>query len=167
MRRQFRLLPADVFIGLDGASLLPPLHQLHDKADARIKPLRRRVARGPRFNNAYNPLTKIFRIRSCHPSLAFFNPAHSLNHLSRPLGIPFPSMPSVPDPLYGPSPGRSSQFTLTMPAAPIRTGWGSAAPAAGHLGRHQNWPKRLRRYQPPVCGTSPVSRSHSPTALSA
>ena len=29
-------------------------HQLHDKADAHIKLLRRRIARGPRFNNSNN-----------------------------------------------------------------------------------------------------------------
>ena len=77
---------------------LPTLHQLHNKADAHIKLLRRRIARGPRFNNSNNSFTKIFRIRSCHPWLASFNPAHSLNHFLRPLGIPFLIL-SMPDPL--------------------------------------------------------------------
>ena len=39
------------------------LHQLHNKADAHIKLLRRRIARGPRFNNSNNSFTKIFRIK--------------------------------------------------------------------------------------------------------
>ena len=98
MGSQFRFLPATVFVGFDRAPLLPTLHQLHDKADAHIKLLRRRIARGPRFNNSNNSFTKIFRIRSCHPWLASFNPAHSLNHFLRPLGIPFLIL-SMPDPL--------------------------------------------------------------------
>ena len=85
-----------VFVGFDRAPLLPTLHQLHNKADAHIKLLRRRIARGPRFNNSNNSFTKIFRIRSCHPWLASFNPAHSLNHFLR--GIPFLIL-SMPDPL--------------------------------------------------------------------
>jgi hypothetical protein len=57
MGGQFWFLPSTVLIGLDRASLLPPLHQLHNEADAHIKPLRRRVPRRARVNNPNNPFT--------------------------------------------------------------------------------------------------------------
>ena len=69
MGSQFRFLPATVFIGFDRAPLLPTLHQLHNKADAHIKLLRRRIARGPRFNNSNNSFHEVWAptpfARSC------------------------------------------------------------------------------------------------------
>ena len=61
--------------------------QLHNKADAHIKLLRRRIARGPRFNNSNSSCLRIFRIRSSHPWRPPLTLAHSLN--PRPVKDPF------------------------------------------------------------------------------